>query len=188
MAGVSRSAVKQAINNDLITAVVEQGGKILIDKNAGLQEYQTNSRRQKKPRPAASTPTATEPVTETSLDLLSWGQAPTQKRKQPASPSSNPPPGEVPPRATSEAVIAAVKAKRETMALQQEEKKLAYIEDMEMAYNAVLLQLTTKAGSLHKQIKAAIPHLTYRELEKIERMISDVFESVATNAFEELPE
>ena len=94
----------------------------------------------------------------------------------------------VPPRATSEAVIAAVKAKRETMALQQEEKRLAYIEDMEMAYNAVLLQLTTKAGSLHKQIKAAIPHLTHRELEKIERMIADVFEAVASSAFEELPE
>jgi hypothetical protein len=94
----------------------------------------------------------------------------------------------VPPRATSEAVIAAVKAKRETMALHQEEKKLAYIDDMEMAYNAVLLQLTTKAGSLHKQIKAAIPHLTHRELDKIERMVSDVFESVASTAFEELPE
>ena len=94
----------------------------------------------------------------------------------------------VPPRATSEAVIAAVKAKRETMALHQEEKKLAYIDDMEMAYNAVLLQLTTKAGSLHKQIKAAIPHLTHRELEKIERMVSDIFESVASSAFEELPE
>lgn len=66
--------------------------------------------------------------------------------------------------------------------------QLAYIEDMEMAYNAVLLQLTTKAGSLHKQIKAAIPHLTHRELEKIERMISDIFESVASSAFEELPE
>ena len=94
----------------------------------------------------------------------------------------------VPPRATSEAVIAAVKAKRETMALHQEEKRLAYIEDMEIAYSAVLLQLTTKAGSLHKQIKAAIPHLTHRELEKIERMVSDIFESVAANAFEELPE
>ena len=66
--------------------------------------------------------------------------------------------------------------------------QLAYIEDMEMAYNAVLLQLTTKAGSLHKQIKAAIPHLTHRELEKIERLVSDIFESVASNEFEELPE
>ena len=40
LAGVSRSAVKQAINNALITAVVEQGGKILINKNEGLQQYQ----------------------------------------------------------------------------------------------------------------------------------------------------
>jgi hypothetical protein len=94
----------------------------------------------------------------------------------------------IPPRATSEAVIAAVKAQRETMALQQEQKKLAYIEDMEMAYNAVLLQLTTRAGSLHKQIKAAIPHLSQKELEKIEIMIADVFESVASDPFKELPE
>jgi hypothetical protein len=122
------------------------------------------------------------------------GQEPTgDAQQQPANrPAKRQPdtamPKGVPPRATSEAVIAAVKAKRETMALQQEEKKLAYIDDMEMAYNAVLLQLTTKAGSLHKQIKAAIPHLTHRELEKIERMVSDVFESVAATAFEELPE
>ena len=68
------------------------------------------------------------------------------------------------------------------------EGQLAYIDDMEMAYNAVLLQLTTRAQSLHKQIKAAIPHLTHRELEKIERMISDIFESVASHDFEELPE
>jgi hypothetical protein len=122
------------------------------------------------------------------------GQEPTgDAQQQPANrPAKRQPdvtmPKGVPPRATSEAVIAAVKAKRETMALHQEEKKLAYIDDMEMAYNAVLLQLTTKAGSLHKQIKAAIPHLTHRELEKIERMVSDVFESVASTAFEELPE
>ena len=121
------------------------------------------------------------------------GQEPAEPQQQPTSrPAKRQQevtmPKGVPPRATSEAVIAAVKAKRETMALHQEEKKLAYIEDMEMAYNAVLLQLTTKAGSLHKQIKAAIPHLTHRELEKIERMVSDIFESVASSAFEELPE
>ena len=121
------------------------------------------------------------------------GQEPAEPQQQPTSrPAKRQQevtmPKGVPPRATSEAVIAAVKAKRETMALHQEEKKLAYIDDMEMAYNAVLLQLTTKAGSLHKQIKAAIPHLTHRELEKIERMVSDIFESVASSAFEELPE
>ena len=191
LAGVSRSAVKQAINNALITAVVEQGGKILIDKNAGLQEYQTNSRRQNKPRPTTSTPKTTEPVTETGLDLLSWGQAPTQKRGQPATPSDEPPPpppGEVPNFNDERALHEREKRLIAEMDRKVKAGQLAYIEDMEMAYNAVLLQLTTKAGSLHKQIKAAIPHLTHRELEKIERMISDIFESVATSAFEELPE
>ena len=116
-----------------------------------------------------------------------------EARQQPASrpakrqPDSAMPKG-VPPRAVSEAMIAAIRAKREGIALQVEEKKLVYKEDIEIAYNAVLLQLTTKAGSLHKQIKADIPHLTHRELEKIERRIADVFEAVASHDFEELPE
>lgn len=194
LAGVSRSAVKQAINNALITAVVEQGGKILIDKNAGLQQYQANSRRQRKPKPAAPVPAT--PADKTGLELLSWGQAPSElptdnaptnpepQQPEPAKPSREALPEYGKSRARSEY------EKANLLELQRKEKEgqLAYIEDMEMAYNAVLLQLTTKAGSLHKQIKAAIPHLTHRELEKIERMIADVFESVATNAFEELPE
>jgi hypothetical protein len=189
LAGVSRSAVKQAINNALITAVVEQGGKILIDKNEGLQQYQANSRRQKKPKPAA--PTQPTLADKTDLDLLSWGQAPTQKKEQPATPPSNPPPpqpGEVPNFNDERALHEREKRLMAEMDRKVKAGQLAYIEDMEMAYNAVLLQLTTKAGSLHKQIKAAIPHLTHRELEKIERMIADVFESVAGSAFEELPE
>jgi hypothetical protein len=67
-------------------------------------------------------------------------------------------------------------------------KELAYIEDMEIAYNAVLLQLTTLASSAHKRIKAMIPHLTHEELSEIERIISEIFESVSSNEFEELPE
>ncbi len=67
-------------------------------------------------------------------------------------------------------------------------KELAYIEDMEIAYNAVLLQLTTLASSAHKRIKAMIPHLTHHELSEIERIISEIFESVSSNEFEELPE
>jgi len=67
-------------------------------------------------------------------------------------------------------------------------KQLAYIEDMEIAYNAVLLQLTTLASSAHKRIKAMIPHLTHEELSDIERIISEIFESVSSNEFEELPE
>jgi hypothetical protein len=67
-------------------------------------------------------------------------------------------------------------------------RQLAYIEDMEIAYNAVLLQLTTLASSAHKRIKAIIPHLTHQELSEIERIISEIFESVSSNEFEELPE
>jgi len=123
----------------------------------------------------------------------SEAQQPTAKREQqaPRRQLAEPPPppfGEVPNFNDERALHEREKRLIAEMDRKVKAGQLAYIEDMEMAYNAVLLQLTTKAGSLHKQIKAAIPHLTHRELEKIERMVSDIFESVASSAFEELPE
>jgi hypothetical protein len=132
----------------------------------------------------------------------SEAQQPTTKREAIAAPAAkSPPPRSQPAQPVEPAEPGEVPSFNDERALHEREKRLiaemdrkvkagqlAYIEDMEMAYNAVLLQLTTKAVSLHKQIKAAIPHLTHRELEKIERMIADVFESVAGSAFEELPE
>ena len=123
----------------------------------------------------------------------SEAQQPTAKREQqaPRRQSTEPPPpspGDVPNFNDERALHEREKRLIAEMDRKVKGKELAYIEDMEMAYNAVLLQLTTKAGSLHKQIKAAIPHLTHRELEKIERMVSDIFESVASSAFEDLPE
>ena len=109
-------------------------------------------------------------------------------RRQPTEPAEPPPPREVPNFNDERALHEREKRLIAEMDRKVKAGQLAYIEDMEMAYNAVLLQLTTKAGSLHKQIKAAIPHLTHRELEKIERMVSDIFESVASHDFEELPE
>jgi len=123
----------------------------------------------------------------------SEAQQPTAKREQQAprrqsAEPSTPPASEVPNFNDERALHEREKRLIAEMDRKVKAGQLAYIEDMEMAYNAVLLQLTTKAGSLHKQIKAAIPHLTHRELEKIERMVSDMFESVASSAFEELPE
>jgi hypothetical protein len=130
----------------------------------------------------------------------SEAQQPTAKREQQIKPPAASPlrrapvppppldPGEVPNFNDERALHEREKRLIAEMDRKVKAGELAYIEDMEMAYNAVLLQLTTKAGSLHKQIKAAIPHLTHREMEKIERMVSDVFESVASSAFEELPE
>ena len=113
---------------------------------------------------------------------------PAAPRRQTTEPAESPPPGEVPNFNDERALHEREKRLIAEMDRKVKAGQLAYIEDMEAAYSAVLLQLTTKAGSLHKQIKAAIPHLTHRELEKIERMISDVFESVASDPFEELPE
>ena len=129
-------------------------------------------------------------------------QQPTTKREARARPATRTPPATNPPRPINPVEpLPEIPSFNDERALHEREKRLiaemdrkvkagqlAYIEDMEMAYNAVLLQLTTKAGSLHKQIKAAIPHLTHRELEKIERLVSDIFEAVASNEFEELPE
>ena len=198
LADVSRSAVRQAINSKLITEIVEINGKILIKKNEALQQYEFNSRRKKpaakkKPAPVATTkPAIAAQNASNGLDLLSWGQAPaeTPAESEPdsASAAQPPDPSEIPDYNKERALHEREKRLIAEMDRKTKEGQLAYIDDMEMAYNAVLLQLTTKAGSLHKQIKAAIPHLTHRELEKIERMVSDVFESVASTAFEELPE
>jgi hypothetical protein len=181
--GTSHVAVLKAIDRGRLMppAVERQGRGWKINAELADQQWadSTHTAERGSGHHRGQEPTAAEPAAEVQRQPANQ---PAKRQQTLAMPKG------VPPRAASEAVIAAVKAKRETMALHQEEKRLAYIEDMEMAYNAVLLQLTTKAGSLHKQIKAAIPHLTHRELENVERMIADVFESVASHGFEELPE
>jgi hypothetical protein len=200
--GATHVSVLRAIKNGRLQspAVERQGKGWEIDPALADEQWAratdpaprgTNAGQGQGPRPKTATPE---------------GQVPTAKRaQQPAKPRPSRPPAQ----ALADDDLDAepdinddkVPNFNDERALHEREKRLiaemdrkvkagqlAYIEDMEMAYNAVLLQLTTKAGSLHKQIKAAIPHLTHRELEKIERMIADVFESVAGSAFEELPE
>jgi hypothetical protein len=154
----------------------------------------TNASQGQKPRPKAATP---------------GGQAPTAKRnQQPAKPRPSPKanaktsPGAPDPidgldddPDTEEADFNKERALHERekrliarMDRMEKAKELAYRADMEIAYNAVLLQLTTLASSAHKRIKAMIPHLTHEELSEIERIISEIFESVSSNEFEELPE
>jgi hypothetical protein len=92
----------------------------------------------------------------------------------------------VPPRAHSEAVAAAVKAKRETILLQKEEEKLVYKEDFEAAQAAVLSNLMLGAASLSRQIRTDIPHLTQQECDKIQARIDDLFRAISDMSFEEL--
>jgi phage/plasmid-associated DNA primase len=88
----------------------------------------------------------------------------------------------------SEAVLAAVKAKRETLLLQKEEGLLVYREDFEAAQAAILSNLLLEASSLSRRIRTDIPHLTQEEADKIQARIDDVFSKLSERTFEELDE
>jgi len=79
LAGVSRSAIRQAINSKLITALSLQNGKTYIEKTEGLQQYQKNSRRQKTAQKAKPL----QNPTPNGLDLLGWGQSAPPENKEP---------------------------------------------------------------------------------------------------------
>jgi hypothetical protein len=92
----------------------------------------------------------------------------------------------IPPRSHSEAIAAAVKAKRETILLQKEEGTLVYREDFEAAQAAVMGNLMLGAASLSQQIKTDIPRLTQEECDKIQARIDDLFKAISDMNFEEL--
>jgi phage terminase Nu1 subunit (DNA packaging protein) len=82
------------------------------------------------------------------------------------------------------------RAQRIKVELETQEKagELVYKEDMERAYSAVLLQLTTRGLAVTKLIKTDIPELSDKQLEKIERRLADVFNDAAEHEYEELEE
>ena len=203
--GATHVSVLRAIKNGRLQppAVERQGKGWEIDPALADDQWAqatdpaprgTNANQEQKPRPKAATPE---------------GQVPTAKRaQQPAKarPSPGPKTETLPDPAdsidgldddpdTEEADFNRERALHERekrliarMDRMEKAKELAYRADMEIAYNAVLLQLTTLASSAHKRIKAMIPHLTHQELSEIERIISEIFESVSSNEFEDLPE
>lgn len=175
---------------------VLQAKPLRVDADILVSEYlaRVGQGQSEAQQPAAKREPPQSPVAAPSHQLPAPGPSPAPApallppKQQPAGGASDFDPSAVPSFNDERALHEREKRLIAEMDRKVKAGQLAYIEDMEMAYNAVLLQLTTKAGSLHKQIKAAIPHLKHRELEKIERMIADVFESVATHGFEELPE
>ena len=186
LAGVSRSAVKQAINNALITAVVEQGGKILIDKNAGLQQYQSNSRRQRKPKAAAPVPVT--PADGTALELLSWGQAPSElltdsaptnpepQQPEPAKPSREALPEYGKSRARSEYE----KANLLELQRKTQEGLLLRREDAEMGWNQAVNITRTRLLGVPSAAKQRIPHLEIEEVELLTTLIREALEGLAS--------
>ena len=185
LAGVSRSAVKQAINNALITAVVEQNGKILIDKNAGLQQYQANSRRQRKPKPAAPVPAT--PADGTGLELLSWGQAPSEpptdnaptnpepQQPEPAKPSREALPEYGKSRARSEYE----KANLLELQRKTQEGLLLRREDVELAWGQAVNITRTRLLGVPSTAKQRIPHLEIEEVELLTTLIREALDELA---------
>ena len=183
LAGVSRSAVKQAINNALITAVVEQGGKILIDKNEGLRQYQANSRRQRKPKPVPTT----LGETATGLELLSWGQAPAgepdaDKLEEPAIPE--PPPKRAGAETLPEYGKSRARSEHERANLLELERKtkeamLLRREDVEQAWAAAVNITRTKLLGIPSVAKQRIPHLELSEIELLTTLIREALSELA---------
>jgi len=154
----------------------------------------TNAGQDQKPRPKVATPGGQAPTAKQNQQPAKPRSLPKARAKTLASPA-DPIDGLDDDPDTEKADFNKERALHERekrliarMERMEKAKQLAYIEDMEIAYNAVLLQLTTLASSAHKRIKAMIPHLTHEELSEIERVISEIFESVSSNEFEELPE
>ena len=185
LAGVSRSAVKQAINNALITAVVEQGGKTLISKNEGLQQYQANSRRQRKPK--AATPVRATPADKTGLELLSWGQAPTEapaavapsnpepQQPEPAKPSREALPEYGKSRARSEYE----KANLLELDRKTKEGLLLRREDVELAWGSAVNITRTRLLGVPSTAKQRIPHLEIEEVELLTTLIREALDELA---------
>ena len=183
LAGVSRSAVKQAINNALITAVVEQGGKILIDKNEGLQQYQANSRRQRKPNAAAPPPTIN--TDKTGLDLLSWGQAPAEAESTPTKPELpqsepvKPVRESMPEYGKSRARSEYEKANLLELDRKTKEGHLLRREDVEQAWGQAVNITRTRLLGVASTARQRIPHLETEEVELITTLIREALEELA---------
>ena len=185
LAGVSRSAVKQAINNALITAVVEQNGKTLIHKTEGLLQYQANSRRQRKPKPEAPVPTTLGDAS--GLELLSWGQNPAEapadeapaktepQRSEPANPIRETMPEYGKSRARSEYE----KANLLELQRKTQEGLLLRREDAVQAWNQAVNITRTRLLGVPSTAKQRIPHLEIEEVELLTGLIREALDELA---------
>ena len=77
-------------------------------------------------------------------------------------------------------MLAAVKAKRETMALHQEEKKLLRREDVERAQATALNISKTRLLGVPSTAKQRIPHLALEEVEILTTLIREALDELAS--------
>jgi hypothetical protein len=183
LAGVSRSAVKQAINNALITAVVEQNGKTLIHKTEGLLQYQANSRRQRKPK----APVPTTLGDASGLELLSWGQSTAESPPEDAPAKTEPQQSEsakpsretMPEYGKSRARSEYEKANLLELQRKTQEGLLLRREDAVQAWNQAVNITRTRLLGVPSTAKQRIPHLEIEEVELLTVLIREALDELA---------
>lgn len=127
----------------------------------------------------------TEPPPPTPSDPLA--ERPPDRNKRPAQPTTSRS-GPTPDYNTERAWTEYERNRGLTLANLKEEGLLVYREDMEQAYGAVLANMMARAYAAAKQIKLQIPHITLEEMNRIEKIVLDVFEQTSDDDFDELPE
>lgn len=86
----------------------------------------------------------------------------------------------VPPRAVSESVLAAVKAKRETIALRKDEGLLLPREQVEKAWANAVTIARTKILAIPTRARQRIPHLSLEEVAILEELIRETLEDLSS--------
>lgn len=190
LAGVSRSAVKQAIDNALILSVTEKNGKKYILKDEGLKEYKENSRRQSaKPiqPPRDAPPTAQSPEPDPNgLELISWGSsaAPSEHKQPDPRPATAPKPGSstetLPEYSKSRARSEYEKANLLELDRKAKEGLLLYREDVERAQATALNISKTRLLGVPSTAKQRIPHLALEEVEILTTLIREALDELAS--------
>lgn len=108
------------------------------------------------------------------------GKEPAKQTRPPSAQLPADLPKGVPPRAVSESVLAAVKAKRETLALHQEEGKLLPRVQVEKVWGNAITIARTKLLAVPTRARQRIPHLTLEEVAVLEELIREVLEDLAS--------
>ena len=190
LAGVSRSAVKQAIDNALILSVTEKNGKKYILKEEGLKEYKENSRRQSaKPKhpPRDAPPTAQSPEPDPhGLELISWGSsaAPSEQKQPDPKPTTAPKPGPstetLPEYSKSRARSEFEKANLLELDRKAKEGLLLHREDVERAQATALAISKTRLLGVPSTAKQRIPHLSLDEVEILTTLIREALDELAS--------
>jgi hypothetical protein len=200
LSGVSRSAVKQAIDNGLITAIKKEGNKILIQKNEALRQYQPKNTQAKEVKIVKQKADAIDEKKE--LNFMSWGSAPATSAAPKPRPPSRPPvtdladddldaepdidDDKVPNFNDERALHEREKRLIARMERKKEANKLLPREEVGQAWDAAVNITRTVMLGVPSKAKQRIPHLTPDEVAVLMDLIREALSGLAAGDVMEL--